>query len=210
MENSKIIINNTINDYNSIADKFSSTRDIITDDLKNIASEIDKTQSILDYGCGNGRMAELFDHKNYLGVDASKNLIDIATKKHPKYKFKLINPCQVNTKYKFENIICLAVIHHFPDIKTQKKLISDFFATLTSGGSLTITTWNKKCNRVDKMLKVPFKTEKIQIIRDIYCFTQNDLEKLVIGGGFYIKTSSIVIRNRGQYSNIEIRAVKPI
>ena len=57
---SQEIINKTIADYNLIATKFSSTRLSLSPDLINLGKIAGLDDKILDYGCGNGRICQLF------------------------------------------------------------------------------------------------------------------------------------------------------
>lgn len=51
--------------------------------------EIKLTDSVLDAGCGYGRLSELFD--NYTGVDFSPDFIEKAQSKYPNKKFIVAN-----------------------------------------------------------------------------------------------------------------------
>lgn len=42
----------------------------------------------LDIACGYGRFCENFNPENYIGVDFSENMIDLAKKTYPKYIFE--------------------------------------------------------------------------------------------------------------------------
>lgn len=46
-----------------------------------------KEKYILDFGCGIGSAAGLFDPKYYIGVDTDKKRIDYAKKLYPDYSF---------------------------------------------------------------------------------------------------------------------------
>jgi SAM-dependent methyltransferase len=43
--------------------------------------------SVLDLGCGYGRIANLFSPDKYLGIDFSEEMINLAKKKNPKHSF---------------------------------------------------------------------------------------------------------------------------
>jgi ubiquinone/menaquinone biosynthesis C-methylase UbiE len=48
---------------------------------------INNADTVLDLGCGYGRMAEIFNPKRFVGVDVSPDLIAEAKERYPKHKF---------------------------------------------------------------------------------------------------------------------------
>ena len=91
-EYAEYLLVKTRKDYNLIADDFSRTRDETWDEMfflfENYLKPGDK---VLDLGCGNGRWFKLFKTYNidYIGVDSSVKLIDIAQKNNPEAKFQI-------------------------------------------------------------------------------------------------------------------------
>ena len=71
--------------YDEIASLFSSTREYIWKDIKPLKRFATKGNRILDIGCGNGRLYQLFDDLSteFTGIDISQNLIKIAKEKYP-------------------------------------------------------------------------------------------------------------------------------
>jgi len=61
MGNNKVkkIIRETIEDYNSISEKYSSVRGVPWKELEFLFKGIKKDDAVLDLGCGNGRFYEL-------------------------------------------------------------------------------------------------------------------------------------------------------
>jgi len=55
-----------------------------------IIPRIDTTLITLDYGCGVGRYSKFFDINKYLGVDVTKDLLDIAIMENIGYKYILL------------------------------------------------------------------------------------------------------------------------
>lgn len=52
-------------------------------------SEIVGNDSVLELGCGAGRMAPCFNPDKYLGIDINSRDIDYARVNHPEYKFEV-------------------------------------------------------------------------------------------------------------------------
>lgn len=200
----------TISDYNLIADKFSSTRNNLTEDILNLKQYLDINSRVLDYGCGNGRVCQMFNPDNYFGVDPSEKLIKIAKEKYPIYNFFLINPLEFPKIDRFNAILCLSVIHHITNNKLQIKLLKDFYNLLDYNGKLIITTWNlaDMPKSDDNIVSKPFISSTIQIDRKMYAFSQDEFENLIIDANFKILNSKISPRNKGKFSNIEIVAQK--
>ena len=110
-EKIKEILEKNKSDWNELALGFSQTRRNLWfefEDFKPYTKEGDK---ILDLGCGNGRLYELFKNKNieYIGIDQSEELIEIARLNS---KFQIPNSKQsfivgdaLNLKNKFESRI---------------------------------------------------------------------------------------------------------
>lgn len=70
------------------------------------------TGSILDIGCGTGLLTEIseINPKDYLGIDASRGMLDQFIKKHPSFEQKLV--CDAFTGknvdcWNFDNVIAL-------------------------------------------------------------------------------------------------------
>jgi ubiquinone/menaquinone biosynthesis C-methylase UbiE len=86
--------NSTINIYNSIAKQYAAIFDNDTSDDKHFdtfLSLVKKGGSILDLGCGTGRITGYFKNKGYdvVGVDLSQEMLAIAKKNYPDIEFRL-------------------------------------------------------------------------------------------------------------------------
>lgn len=98
--------------YDSIAkeyDGYFSGNDFKKEDEKLSAMLPTITGDLLDLGCGTGLLIDLLGEKlhafNYLGVDPSKNMLEILYKKHPSYKTKHCKFESLFTKKRFKYII---------------------------------------------------------------------------------------------------------
>ena len=134
--------------YNLIADKFSETRKNFWADLEFIRDYAKDGDKILDFGCGNGRLLELFSDKNieYFGADVSGKLIDIAQRKYyaNNINFQKLSSLE-NLPYKdnfFNVAYSIAVFHHLPGKNIREKTVKELFRVLQPGGKSVITVWN--------------------------------------------------------------------
>lgn len=132
-------------DYNLIAEDFSNTRGHFPERLKELDKYVKSGDKILDLGCGNGRLIELFDDKKveYIGADISEKLIDIAKNKYPQGKF-ILTPA-LNLPFSdnyFDKIYCLAVFFHIPSEEFRTHFLKEVKKVLKPDGLLILTVWN--------------------------------------------------------------------
>lgn len=111
--------------------------------------------SLLDAGCGNGRLAYLLDRAGrplaYVGVDASAALLAEArahagTFQHLQATFvpaDLTIPGweQHLPRPAFTAVALLAVLHHLPGWRLRQQVLASLAALLEPGGLLAISTW---------------------------------------------------------------------
>lgn len=209
------ILKKTQEDYNIIADKFRETRKKISwIDLQPFFKMVKPKSKVLDVGCGTGRLYDRLKDKkiDYLGIDYVNVFLDQARKDYPKAKFLEIDISKVKDwkkiKGKYDVILCVAVLHHFPTFKKQKFVLKEIRKRLKKDGILILTVWNlwreKFIKRHFKQvfwkifkgfkfkwLLVPFKISDgkrtiTQVNRFMYCFTNKELEDLLKKSGFKI------------------------
>ncbi|KKR21139.1 MAG: hypothetical protein UT50_C0012G0012 [Candidatus Moranbacteria bacterium GW2011_GWA2_39_41] len=212
------ILENTELGYDQMAEKFSGTRNFFWPDLEFIRNHIQNGNQILDFGCGNGRLLEILKDKKleYYGVDISQNLIDLAKQKYPQFaqNFSKITgqPSLAFTDEFFNNIVSIAVFHHFPDQKFRLEMARELFRVTKPGGKIIVTVWNlwqpkyKKYvwkNRIRKMFflsqldwldcEIPFKNNAGKIFKRFHhAYTQKDLTELFSQVGFQIEKVEVM------------------
>lgn len=135
--------------YSQIAEDFNDTRKKkIWPELSKIAANIDdsiKEQKILDVGCGNGRLAELFHGRNikYTGTDNCQELIDLAKKNYGNHFFVGdILKLSFLKEHNFDYVFCIAVIHHLPGKELRLEALKQLKSKVKPGGTIVITVWN--------------------------------------------------------------------
>ncbi|RLC35979.1 hypothetical protein DRH27_05980 [Candidatus Falkowbacteria bacterium] len=139
------IINENTRGYNEIAEKFSSTRKFPWHEFEFFKDYVKSGDTILDAGCGNGRLYEYLKNENinYFGIDSSKKLIDIAKSNHPLVDFQIGTITDLPyPNNKFDSLFCVATLHHIPSQKLRQQVVNEFHRVLKPNGHLIMTNWN--------------------------------------------------------------------
>jgi len=143
---SKKIITSVENTYDAIGKEFSASRQYIWPDLKPFLDKVKPNSSVLDVGCGNGRLLlGLPKAINYTGLDISRGLLNEAERVHPNNKFMEtdITKDQVWKHLpQYDYIFCIAVVHHLPTFKNQLFVLKQIKKHLNLNGKILITAWN--------------------------------------------------------------------
>jgi len=228
------LLEKTKDDYNRIAGKFSSTRERISEDVLMLRKYADPGDKILDLGCGNGRLSEIFRGSDikYSGVDFSPELIKIARKKYAKEKFYLADALTLPfLDNSFDKVYTLAVLHHIPSWEMRIKFLEEAHRVLKPGGLIISTEWHLSARPQAKWLLlkyyflklfgfskldfndifIPFKNPETNTIieRYVHVFSIGELVKLFKKAGFKIVEKEITTRGkRVENKNILIIARK--
>lgn len=143
---SKKIITSVKNTYDVIGKEFSASRQYIWPDLKPFLDKVRPGSSILDVGCGNGRLLPGLPSKiKYTGLDISHKLLEEATNTHPDHQFIESDITKKETwKHlpRFDYIFCIAVLHHLPTRKDHLFVLKQIQKHLKPDGKVLITAWN--------------------------------------------------------------------
>ncbi|MEI7425809.1 MAG: class I SAM-dependent methyltransferase [Candidatus Moraniibacteriota bacterium] len=216
------ILSETENGYDQVADKFSHTRKNFWGDLIFLADYVSDGDNVLDYGCGNGRLLEILNNKkiDYVGVDVSQKLIDIAKTKYPNkinYFSKIAGQASLAFPDDFFNkIISVAVFHHFPE-KYAETMARELYRITKPNGQVVVTTWNlwqkkrrknifnlsallekifqskKYCGFGFSDVLVPFRDNQGKVFNRYHrVYTKNSLSKIFLSAGFEIEKCFLV------------------
>lgn len=135
--------------YDLISGKFSQTRKNFWRGLEWLGDYVKEGDKVLDYGCGNGRLLELFKEKNieYLGADTSAKLLEFAKQKHSKFadNFIKLDPVAQSLPFQsefFNACYSIAVFHHFPSKKYRQKMAKELYRIAKKDGYVIVTVWN--------------------------------------------------------------------
>ena len=182
--------------YNKIAEHFSDTRHYLWRDLELYTPLVKSGDKVLDIGCGNGRLYQLFgglsrpaEVKNlkrktkkidYVGLDISHKLIKIAKKNYPEGRFEVGDMTKLPfAQEEFDVIFSLVAFHHLPTKDLQLKALAEMKRVLKKNGKIIILNWNAYSDWVAEKLKkgdyedlgnqlfrVPWKTGKGEKVGD--------------------------------------------
>lgn len=138
--------------YREIATQFDVTRKkYVWPELEKLLAFLHDGDSVLDVGCGNGRLLENVGNKkiSYLGLDSSEALIEIAKKNYPDNDFKVLDILKLETlNQKYNLVISVAVLHHLPSKELRLKSLEQLKAVSAPQGKIIFSVWkiwpNKK------------------------------------------------------------------
>ena len=191
--------------YDTVADHFSLTRKkYLQVELLEFSKYFQDSQSVLDLGCGSGRMIRIL--KNFeldcVFVDISEKQLNYA-KKEQRGKIKraeFIVGDILNLDFQrnsFDVILCIATFHHLKNLKQRKEFLKNIYSWLKPGGYLLMTNWNLIQKRYLKYIfnfrkkawndfLIPYKNNDGQNManRFYHGFTIKELDKLLIQSGF--------------------------
>ncbi len=217
------ILNQTKATYNEISNSFSQSRFNVWPEF-DFLKKYDKQGKVLDFGCGNGRFAALFNKAEYFGIDISEELIKIAKNKFPNKKFYVFDGLNIPFENNFfDFVFSIAVFHHIPSKALRQEVLLELKRVLKPEGLLLISVWDLTTK--PKILKLVLKNIFFKIIGkskldflDVWLFWQNKqkryihiffkrfLENEIKQAGFKILKSFAL--KRGKEKNIIIIAKK--
>ncbi len=154
--------------YEDIAEDFHETRKkALWPEIIKLTEEVKDGASILDVGCGNGRLLAAFKDKkiNYLGVDKSVKLIELAKEEYAKnfqfsifdFQFLISDILDLGKipQINFDYVFCIAVLHHLPGEDLQINVLKQLKNKINANGKIIVTVWNLWTQK--KFVKLIFK-----------------------------------------------------
>lgn len=210
--------------YNAVAPQWDQTRKHVWSDVTFLKEVIFENATVVDVGCGNARILKLFDSVNvdYIGIDGSVGLIEIAQQRYPEHKFKVGNMLAVPVEDGVADVvICMAALHHVPSVTFRQQAISELARIMKPGGKLVMTNWSSQTpqfrwryyrsliwpgdyDRGD--IVVPWGAEKRP--RYVHLFQPKELTELLVKAGFCeVKNWAGEPSSRG-YANLVTTAQK--
>ncbi len=168
----------TINTYNNsaklLAEKFDSLG-ARTDNIEEVINLVKKINpSILEIGCGNGRDAEeIIKHtSDYLGIDISEKLVELARQKVPTGKFEVADIENYSFPKELDIIFAFASLIHVPKDSLHKIMTAALLA-LNNNGIMRLSM--KYADSYSEITK-----EDEFGTRTYYLYSKKDIEDLAI------------------------------
>lgn len=222
------LLEKTRRDYNLIADEFSRTRERPWEELKPLFDYRTKSRErVLDLGCGNGRYYDFLKESQaeYIGLDNSEKLIELAKRRYPELNFQVGDALKLPfpDNY-FDKIFSIAVLHHFPSEEIRLESLNEARRVLENGGLLVLTVW-KFHERKEVLLLIKYTLLKLigkskldfkdilepwgkKAERYYHWFSKEELTRLLNKSGFKVRETGVIKNKKGNRQNIYIIAEK--
>jgi trans-aconitate methyltransferase len=200
--------------YQTFAVHFSETRERVQPGVLRAIAGIPEDSSVLDLGCGNGRLSNALakqgHHGHYLGLDSSQELLALAgvESTHVNPEFIQVDIARDNfrevTPVKFDRVFAFAVLHHIPGHESRKQLLVKICESMKSGGSFTFSVWNFLQSSKLRARVVPWSTVEVNQdqleqgdflldwkrggygLRYVHAFQEEELVQLTQESGFEV------------------------
>jgi len=184
-------------DYDQIATAWDKTRKNVWGEVEFLKPSLTEKISILDAGCGNGRLLRFFEREltdfSYLGVDFSAGLLTCARQNFPQHDFQQADLVNFQPEKEYDLVTSFAVLHHLPTRAEQLAALKNLHAALRPGGQLFLTAWNLWQPRffckvlksyftgTPRLVSIPFQQT---VSRDVFALAAGELKKLLREAGF--------------------------
>ena len=175
-------------DYNTWAHQYDKninrTRDLDTTVTKNSLSKIDFFK-VLELGCGSGKNTEWLITKadRLVGLDFSKNMLDLARKKIKNDKVTFINT-DINKNWPVnDNSFDLATINlTLEHIETLDHVFNSLFMKLTQGGKCFVCELHPKKQLAGS--RAQFEENGTEVVLDVFQHSKQDYIQNAEKAGF--------------------------
>lgn len=221
------LLDETKQNYNLVAEEFAQTRRFISAGLKSLADYLQPGDKILDLGCGSGRLIEIIGNKkvDYIGIDNSEKLIEIACQQYPNYHFQLFDGSRIPFPDDYFNkVFCIAVLHHIPDNQLRIEFLKEAKRVLKPGGTMILSVWYLWQEKTYWYLLAKFTLKKLlgrskldffdiiefwfgKAYRYMHLFRKNELKNLIQKADFIV-TGINILRTGQRGKNLLVTAKK--
>ncbi len=130
--------------YDAVSETFSDSRKDPWSELDHLFDGLRAGDRVLDIGCGNGRSCErMVPGVDYVGVDNSERLIEIAKKSYPDCDFMVADALNLPFPGRdFDRVYAIGLLHHIPSERKRTDLLHEIRRVLNPGGTVALTVWD--------------------------------------------------------------------
>ena len=136
--------------YRRVAADFDATRQSAWSGWERMLDAVDlPLDSVLDIGCGNGRLARFLAGQqaegfSYIGVDNSPDLLAYARRQHARVKLELIKQDVILgalPRRRAQLVALFGLLHHVPGGRRRRELLRAAASRVLPGGWLVLAAW---------------------------------------------------------------------
>ena len=173
------------------ADKYTSDFSFVHQYGNDVTELIDfhKNSTVLDLGCGNGALSKILYDKGYVvkGIDASKELLDIAKKNYPDIEFIQADATSFSLKEPVDVVFSNAVFHWI-DKERQQDMLKCIYDALKENGQFVFEFGGYGNNQlIHKALEEVFREYNYIYKMPFYFPTIGEYSSLMENAGFTVK-----------------------
>ena len=173
------------------AEKYTSDFSFVHRYGNSVAELIDAAPGslVLDLGCGNGALTKALQDQGYkvIGMDASKELLDVARKNHPEIRFVQGDAADFVLPEPVDVVFSNAVFHWIEKEK-QPDLIKCVYHTLKKNGQFVFEFGGSNNNQlIHSVLETVFREHGFCYKNPFYFPTIGEYASLLENAGFQVK-----------------------
>lgn len=213
--NAQYLIDKTRSDYNRIAPQFTNKRGAPWPFLERLLQDV--KGKVLDVGCGTGRVLDMLNEVEYVGIDSSPEMIE----KAGEGQFLVGDGLDIPfLDGEFDVVLSIAVLHHVPSRKLRRRFVREMKRVLQPQGKLIVTVWNLNRkeflkDRIESILKkitgrskigwfdmlYPWRDDKGDLVAQRYhhCFRRREFRRLFKREGFRVLEGGFTPERRNIY-----------
>ena len=159
--------------YDGFAGEFSESRWSLQPGIRRALVALGPYKSLLDLGCGNGRVLEASlipsTRGRHLGVDYSTELLSLAAPSgDPRASFVSGDLGTANWSRevdgRFDAVICFSVLHHIPGPRRRLRLLRETYSLMRPGARCALSVW--RFRHVPRLLKKTVAWEAVGLSSD--------------------------------------------